>query len=691
MLSFRINLTLLLASIAQIHLATGSFRVIGASGGENPNAINNEIVLLPLSLDEPNGESNMRQLSRLQMEDLSGELYNAEIRAQQQTVDRANIAGQQLVEPQTNNLDRPQLVGQRVINGNHATYVEPPADFKPVIYVHKKPNPLLVIDQSSSNNQGWSNNEIVQPSASSNKPISSSELDDLIQPPMRVTADGSMIWTIVNTNTNTNTNNNINENSNENRETNINSDFSGNSLKQNPGRWTDWRDMSVEPDLASSDQLEQQHQRQPQKQVTFIQAAVPAKTPYKIRSKVPISDNAKLIDDDRGSLAGDLIAFESKNVGQSVAAGGTDPNGSSSTATLIQQTKTPGLNSQPGRVNLNGDVRNLLASSASLGHQSSDLHLDNKSSSNIKPTSRLGGNSYQAQKDKKISNESLNEASNEASGANQMERKVKPQTLSRRLRKRRRKSKSGVNAEVRIQQLVQKSERQQQDRNRQQLAHSISLPKQVNGLSGSSPSSVAGARQSLDTLAMPTTNQHQQQQQRSSVSSSRNKNSPVVKRTNGSHHNQHQPQQAQQQNHPLASHSNHPIAAASTATGAVAATAAAAAMVSASPKSQDQLQNVKRSVNKQQRRLKTLLPVGLSSWFLGGIRDLDGRHWHLPSEVINRLAINDVDFTQPIRPTKVESSLGVEILTSEQEETTSQMPRVYQSQHKSSNGQTIPR
>lgn len=57
----------------------------------------------------------------------------------------------------------------------------------------------------------------------------------------------------------------------------------------------------------------------------------------------------------------------------------------------------------------------------------------------------------------------------------------------------------------------------------------------------------------------------------------------------------------------------------------------------------------------RRRRIKTLLPVGLSSWFLGGIRALDGRHWHLPAEVINRLAVNDVDFNNGHHQPKLET------------------------------------
>ncbi|KAG9511353.1 hypothetical protein GZH46_00078 [Fragariocoptes setiger] len=49
-------------------------------------------------------------------------------------------------------------------------------------------------------------------------------------------------------------------------------------------------------------------------------------------------------------------------------------------------------------------------------------------------------------------------------------------------------------------------------------------------------------------------------------------------------------------------------------------------------------------VRRRRKQIRTLLPVGLTSWLLGGIRDLDGRHWHMPAEVVDRLVINDVDF-----------------------------------------------
>lgn len=69
----------------------------------------------------------------------------------------------------------------------------------------------------------------------------------------------------------------------------------------------------------------------------------------------------------------------------------------------------------------------------------------------------------------------------------------------------------------------------------------------------------------------------------------------------------------------------------------------------------------------RRRRIKTVLPVGLSSWILGGIRDLDGRHWHLPADVMNRLAVNDIDLHHevPISSNQPPGSGSIEILSGE--------------------------
>lgn len=56
----------------------------------------------------------------------------------------------------------------------------------------------------------------------------------------------------------------------------------------------------------------------------------------------------------------------------------------------------------------------------------------------------------------------------------------------------------------------------------------------------------------------------------------------------------------------------------------------------------------KRVTNSRRRKIKTLVPVGLSSWLLGGMRDLDGKHWKLPAEVIDRLKVNDIDLVNGV-------------------------------------------
>src|SRR5699024_10122680 len=40
---------------------------------------------------------------------------------------------------------------------------------------------------------------------------------------------------------------------------------------------------------------------------------------------------------------------------------------------------------------------------------------------------------------------------------------------------------------------------------------------------------------------------------------------------------------------------------------------------------------------KDTRRYKTKLPVGLSSFFLGGVRGVSGRHWEMPKDLVEKL------------------------------------------------------
>jgi len=78
------------------------------------------------------------------------------------------------------------------------------------------------------------------------------------------------------------------------------------------------------------------------------------------------------------------------------------------------------------------------------------------------------------------------------------------------------------------------------------------------------------------------------------------------------------------------------------------------ATTTSSPQQQT-VANQKRVLKR--RRIKTQLPVGLSSWFLGGIRDLDGRHWQMPADLVAKLAVNDVDLQHDTMPQVVGSNL----------------------------------
>lgn len=44
-----------------------------------------------------------------------------------------------------------------------------------------------------------------------------------------------------------------------------------------------------------------------------------------------------------------------------------------------------------------------------------------------------------------------------------------------------------------------------------------------------------------------------------------------------------------------------------------------------------------QSTSERDRRLKTKLPVGLTSFFLGGVRGINGRHWNMPADITSQL------------------------------------------------------
>lgn len=41
--------------------------------------------------------------------------------------------------------------------------------------------------------------------------------------------------------------------------------------------------------------------------------------------------------------------------------------------------------------------------------------------------------------------------------------------------------------------------------------------------------------------------------------------------------------------------------------------------------------------------IRTKLPVGLTSWMLGGVRDLNGKHWKMPDLFVDNVAVVEVD------------------------------------------------
>lgn len=63
-----------------------------------------------------------------------------------------------------------------------------------------------------------------------------------------------------------------------------------------------------------------------------------------------------------------------------------------------------------------------------------------------------------------------------------------------------------------------------------------------------------------------------------------------------------------------------------------------------------QQQNTPESGKPDQRRLKTKLPVGLTSFFLGGIRGVSGRHWAMPAELVK-----DLEFMPNLSPMSPEN------------------------------------
>lgn len=483
-----------------------------------------------------------------------------------------------------------------VINGNQATYVEPPADFKPIIYhtaaaaaastrvgsssdnSHQKQHHKSSSDEAAAQHDRSTTGDLTNQLHSSSS-ISSSTRQQQQQSARQQPAQQR--------------NQNLNPLLISSAEGSVmdygSADGSSNSPQVSPGqpegldfeppmkpaisRWSDWHDMSVEPDLASSDTSSAAVFQLPDQRTRYLRPVAEQLPRYV--SVLDYSDQANQMQEQAK-----LRQFQIKGA-QLASPALASPimvamkKGGSSKITLNQE-------------EANNGKSNLLVNKAAQQEPIERLNYNQQRESPWK------ANNFQVISQQQAEMAQLADA--RLQQPHQLPHQLpqpQPQLMllagksfeQRRASKRRRKSKS--NAEVRIHQLVAVSQlrHQQRAKHQQELSNS---PKEVNVLATKQANLVQAGQQEQQVSGRP-----QQQPQL------------LVKRLGAA---------------------NQPVSSNST------------------PASN------KRRVVKR-RRVKTLLPVGLTSWFLGGIRDLDGRHWQLPAEVINRLVVNDVDFNA--QPPKV--------------------------------------
>lgn len=554
------------------------------------------------------------------------------------------IANDLLEQPEVEPADRRQqqqqqhrLVSQGVINGNHATYVEPPADFKPIIYDHDKQrghhSQTYRIEYQMPNESSEAAN---QPSS----PISSSSSQPRQQQPQQhshmATASGRLVESfLISSAGSDGSSDSIRPLTSSQAQASAHqwqAKVAGRqadkieeaqfvpALKPSIGRWNDWHDMTIEPDLASSDSSASLYSVQ--------HSAVPFafyRTHYGPKPNYRAAQGTK----GGGSLPAGLI--------EPGLAGHKQPPRA---VDQVEGSEQLGSGQKIGRI-VAGNQELVKQGAVAAQHQqqtkggqASGLATATSVQSGLVNGANLPLNPIS--QDNSIKMQASELASNQlepSPALNQLVAKAPQPPNHQRYPKRRlkRRRKSKTNAEVRILQLVASSQQQE-------LA-----AKQVNGLAANQFGEQTKRQQQP-------TDQHQvdqpqasdvyeqkgqQQQQRSLDKHQRARMSPpVLKRFGG-----------------------FSVANSSSLGGTNA--------------------NARRVVKR--RRIKTLLPVGLSSWFLGGIRDLDGRHWQLPASVIGRLAVNDVDFNYANQPPRIvpPSEGSVIIITAQSAdsvESTSQSP-----------------
>lgn len=554
-----------------------------------------------------------------------------------------------------------------VINGNQATYVEPPADFKPIIYDYDKQQ------QQQQQSQSRQPNESLESSFNQMMPVFANRLSPIQQHQQAVAITSDSTTTPDNPS---------------------NGDKSSSpALKPSIGRWSDWHDMSIEPDLASSDSAAQATFYSIPHYAPFALPPPAFITPYRTRyqarpenalkgTKTRLETMPKQVQQ-VAELAGQLNPeqeFQQELEQQEIGQGATKIGQNVGQSSISGNQGGSVVKRTPPQLQIKGGQLANLPNSASGSIKISTLteipeNMSTKLTLNQHPISQNSANSdnvkmqqshelnqqqastLQASGFKQQQEQSTSGGSGVKSGLLQQQQKVKQaarQSKNQRRIKRRRKSKT--NAEVRIQQLVAASQKQQE-----LLANGN---KQVNGLVASPASTKLvnqkQFQQHQSTLMEHSTGQDlvnqqtpvvhqlpaQQQLHNLLVNSKTISQQQVGGKGLERVFNTRQPIKSlnyqtlgniQLQNRPaiiVKRFGNFPIAHESQALNA-------SAPIKAAPHHQ------------RKRKIKTQLPVGLSSWFLGGIRDLDGRHWNLPAEVISRLAVNDVDFVGSDKTPKV--------------------------------------
>lgn len=570
-----------------------------------------------------------------------------------------------------------------VINGNHATYVEPPADFKPIIYDTNKESQYAqqqskAIESSQSVlNEGpdFSQNQLIASIASSSlSPAKQQSQDHQIGSgvdPLMISSSGFSDFPASGQHRQQQQQlDQIHHNQQQQQHgykrpaslagasqdeipassqqaDKVAAAANQAPLKPSIGRWTDWHDMSIEPDLASSDSSASFYSVQNSPGAVNLPPA-PYRTRYRAAVAAAATKGAFALVPSQFSYAG-VKDQKSSSVQQTGEQTGHQVSVKRQTGAIVQQ-----------QLQIKGGQQADQSSSAikaAISTSGQPIKATKLPLKLISSSDATGKQSIKAQQvyQQQLSNEQHNQRASFWQQQPQQQQYFRADRIQalpgaqaddsasakqpRRLKRRR---KSKTNAEVRIQQLVTASQQQQQQ---QQQQHELlnKAGKQVNGLVVNQEQQVDQEKEPRSIHQQATANEAQRQHKQQQPAQKQQVNGERVL-------SKQSQQQQQQQQRPL-----------------ILRKLAGSSSQSSSSLNPLNTKQAPGSASKR-RRIKTQLPVGLSSWFLGGIRDLDGRHWQLPAEVISRLAVNDVDFVgsgpqttiKPVEPPSAGSVVIIE-------------------------------